>query len=240
MTFSTKITDLLFHPDTFFTRLENEETNLVLPILIVLLNGVGLAVAFAAQVLLTVPVAGRTDDEILITLVTSSQVISAFIIPFIMWVVASISIRLIPRILSGTGCLKTTFQNRGYGLFPSALYNAVNPLLVFAIIPVTIGNIAPRLATLPLLFLALVSGVVTLWTWYLWICGTLHAQRITSVNAFIAVTVATIIQFVVMMIMYTVRGCYLGLCHDYWDQGSTRENRMVQKTVLTTAPACPQ
>ncbi len=202
MTFLSKMKDLLFHPDAFFTRLENEEINLVPPVLIVLLTGIGLAVTFAIQVYSTGPVAGRSEDEVLMLLLTSYPVISAFIIPVLMWVVASVAICLVARIVSGTGSLVMTFQNIGYGLFPSALYNAVNPLLVFALIPVTMGSSLSGFAMVPMLFLALVSMIVTVWTFCLWVFGAMHAQRIPMGKAILAVAAAFLFQWLVMLLIF--------------------------------------
>ncbi|MDO9323934.1 MAG: Yip1 family protein [Methanoregula sp.] len=175
MSFIAKIKDLLFHPDAFFAPLEDKEPNLILPILIVMLTGIGSVMAFGILMFLTGPAAGRSILETLTMLPTSYPILSAFIIPFLLWAVTSVSIYLVSRKVSGTGSLKTTFQNVGYGTLPTALYGAI-----FEIMFITLNSVSPPTEggsfTFVMIFwmLSLSPIVFMLWSWYLWVAPCMH------------------------------------------------------------------
>jgi hypothetical protein len=204
MTFFIKINDLLFHPDAFFAQLENDEVNLVPPVAIALFPGIGFIVAFMVQMTLTGTAAGQSENEILTRLLTSSPLMMIFLFPLLMWVIASVVIWLVSGKLSGTGSLKATLQNTGYGLFPSGIYSIISQVLSIGIISISAETQSFGVTVVPLMILSLSSLVFTFWTWYVWVCGTMHAQRITMGNAVIAVVVVIVVQWILAILLYVL------------------------------------
>ena len=201
MTFFTKLNDLLFRPDAFFSRLEQEEVNLVPPVLIVMLSGIGALVTVSLAMILSGSFAGRSEEEILVMLFTSSPFMLAFIYQVIMWIVASVSVWLVAGKLSGTGTLTATLQNIGYGMLPTMIYTVISQVLVMATIATTgETSYSGMMAGAGLMLLAL-SLVITIWTWYLWVLGIVHAHHITREKAIVAVIIVIVVQWIVAILI---------------------------------------
>ena len=201
MTFFVKLNDLLFHPDAFFAQLEHEEVNLVPPVLIVMLSGIGAVLTGGLAMILSGSFAGLSEEEILVTLFTSSPFIMAFLLQVLMWIVASVSVWLVAGKLSGTGTLTATLQNIGYGMLPTMIYTVISQVLVMATMTITGGtSYSGMMAGAGLMLLAL-SLVITIWTWYLWVSGIVHAHQITREKAIVAVIVVIIVQWIVAILV---------------------------------------
>jgi len=110
-----EISGLLFHPDGFFARKQNEEIHLLVPAVIV---GIGGIVNFLSP-LLTVAVTRREDVSNF--MIMPSAVLYFLLLPFALWLVMAGVLYVVSRLLSGTGSFPATLQNTGYGYLPQTL-----------------------------------------------------------------------------------------------------------------------
>jgi hypothetical protein len=115
------ISGLLFHPDGFFARKQNEEIRLLVPAVIV---GTGAIVNFLSP-LLTVVVTRR--DDISNFMIMPSAALYFLLLPFALWLVTAGVLYVVSRLLAGTGSFPATLQNTGYGYLPQTL---LSPFIV--------------------------------------------------------------------------------------------------------------
>ncbi|OPX62862.1 MULTISPECIES: Yip1 family protein [unclassified Methanoregula] len=109
-----EISGLLFHPDGFFARKQNEEIHLLIPAVIV---GIGSIVTFLSPVLEV----AVTRGDISGFFGQPTAALYFLLLPFALWLVMAAVLYVVSRLLGGTGSFPATLQNTGYGYLPQTL-----------------------------------------------------------------------------------------------------------------------
>lgn len=211
----TNIIDLLFRPDTFFSRISQENESLLVPALIVLLGSI---TTIVTAIIYSVSFPNPSFDATIAGF--SSRIALDF--PYkilgslLFWATASVSIYAVSKLFSGTGSLKCTFQNIGYSVLPIALCASLRELLgTLAMITLKqsggysleaytnnpFGNLSTFLSSNDI-FLVLV-----LWTGYLCVRGIMNAHRIPMSKAIVAI----IIGFIMVIFVNLIAMARLGI-----------------------------
>jgi hypothetical protein len=210
MSFITKIINLLFRPDTFFSQITKEKENLFLPVIIVLLGVISSILSSIITLAFSPHSSFDTAFASFIYFPMTTTIFNHFFIPLLFWAIASISIYTLSKIFSGTGSLKVTFQNTGYSVLPIALCSAL-VLLLTRITMIAIEQTGDTsfmaytnhpLSLLSLFFLR-AFPLFFVWSGYLCIYGTMHAHRVTMVKAIVAVAFGFLMVFLVNIIGQT-------------------------------------
>jgi len=191
----TRIKNLLFYPNTFFSEITKEKENLTWPAVIVMFGGISTVISAIISTAFSHPSSVNSAFVNLSTALTNSYIFN-FIIPFVMWAVASVAIYAISRRFSGRGSLKATFQNIGYGTLPTSLFWALSYFLT----TITILTQTPitSFPDNPFVHASIVFGMISpvffVWSWYLWVCGARQTHEIPLKNAILAVAFAVVLQ----------------------------------------------
>lgn len=178
------IKNLLFHPDAFFTQKRGEETNIVIPALIIFIGGI---VGLISPSVIDVFIPGHSRNIIMMP----DTVIVSLGLPFITWILISGILYVLCRLFSGTGTFYATLQNVGYGSLPYTIS------LLFGIIDgVVIGRfveISRIISIGALMGLGLLSLLFLIWSGWLWACAMEKTHFITHYKAIIAATIVVLL-----------------------------------------------
>lgn len=197
------IKNLLFQPDTFFSEITKEKENLTWPAVIVLLGGITTIVGAVIYAGNSHPFSVNSAVVGFETSFSYSFVFN-FVFPLVFWAVASVSMYAVARKYSGSGSLKATFQNTGYGTFPvsalSALIQVQTILGISAIAQTPNFTFTDHPLFILSIFLGSIFPLFILWSCYLWVCSVRQTHRIPTGKAIIAVVCAFVILVIVNLI----------------------------------------
>jgi hypothetical protein len=154
------IIELLFHPDVFFSRKQNEEIRLVIPAIIV---GIGGIVSFIT------PLTQRAiidEGDLSNFIMEPSAAIFFLVLPFIFWILIAGILYVFSRFFSGTGSFPATLQNCGYGYLPQTI---LSPIVIIngIVLAGSIGT-SSMLLTEVLLVVGIISFLSIFWSGWLW------------------------------------------------------------------------
>jgi hypothetical protein len=154
------IIELLFHPDVFFSRKQNEEISLVIPAIIV---GIGGIVSFIT------PLTQRAiidEGDLSDFIMEPSAAIFFLVLPFISWILIAGILYVFSRFFSGTGSFPATLQNCGYGYLPQTI---LSPIVIIngIVLAGSIGT-SSMLLTEVLLVVGIISFLSIFWSGWLW------------------------------------------------------------------------
>jgi hypothetical protein len=181
MSFDLK--NLFLHPDTFFAENSFEKKNFLIPAIFVAIGGGyvlwGSGISIADLVLFA---HGYTP----------LAVVEVLVLPFILWILVTMVIYIIARACSGTGSLRATLQNTGFGMFPLAISVAVNMLYTL----MSQGRHFDPVSTILYSYTML---ALMIWCWYLWYVSSHHTHRISRVKAGICIIGVIVLQFALLV-----------------------------------------
>jgi hypothetical protein len=194
-----ELINLLFHPDSFFTRKIQENQGFFMPLLIVCSGGV------IALLTPFIPLAFSAGGGAIHNFIILPSTVAWYLItPFIAWVLLSVGLFGLCRFLSGTGTFPATLQNAGYGMLPLTL-NAILGLIM-SLLPV----IYLKMTLLPFLLVNLtlvaLSFILIIWSGYLWMYAMEKTHVIPHGSAMVAAGVVAGIY-----ILWTFTGLANGL-----------------------------
>ncbi len=179
------VRDLLFYPDTFFTRTVREEVNLVPAAIIV---GAG-CLATLAGIAVRIQFAGDYTGMAVLMII-----VRYCILPFIEWGILSGLLFGISRLFSGSGSLAGTLQNTGYGMLPWTLSTIAGffvTLLFFRKSPVVYTSMLHT----PQFIAVAIFLLFFFWSCCLWVYAVKHTHRIPVQKASVAVFLSVMVCF---------------------------------------------
>ena len=170
------IIDLLFHPDEFFTRINREPPDFVIPLIIV-----GSGCLFS--VLFPFLAIALSPGNVIAYSFTDAWVLFS---PFIAWVLITLGLFGFCRAFAGTGTFQATLCNVGYGMLPLTLFSVLTFItglfLTSAVkIPMSLIPISLGLFILNIVFIA--------WSGYLWMHAIEKTHAIPRRNAMTAAAI---------------------------------------------------
>jgi hypothetical protein len=184
------IIDLLFHPGLFFERKASEKPDYLIPIFIV---GAGWAFSLLTPFVMTAFSRGHNVQN-MIAIPSVSWLL--LFNPFIAWILISLGLFGLSRVLSGTGTFLATLSRAGYGILPLTL------IAVLELVTSPLSNPSVALATSPGIGLSVILGTVilslilTLWSGYLWMYAVEKTHAISHGKAMVAAGFVTFFYIV--------------------------------------------
>lgn len=144
------------------------------------------------------------SPESILTMVLTSVLrdyVYIFVVPLLMWIIASVTIYGVSRAFSGSGSLISAFRTTGYGMLPMNLYGLGLYLLTIGAF-IAIGEV-PGYSDNPVSRMMNVLNVIGLvfvfWSGYLWVVGTEKSYNLPRKTAIIPVACAFLLDGVVMV-----------------------------------------
>jgi len=192
--------ELLFHAEVFFGRnadFKGPFAGVIVPTLIVLLGGIGILLGSLLTALVS-PTSGYSITDCLVRTLEMTGFF-LFVFPLLIWILGSLVMYGISRLLSGSGTLLATIQNVGYGIFPAGFgffVMIIGSVVVGLTLP-TDGSIPFYIVVAPSVFLSMLFPVLVIWSIILWVQAISYTHRISLGNALIAVGASVIIIFLV-------------------------------------------
>jgi len=208
-----KMIEVLTNPNKFFeTRIKGEES-LMIPVLIVLINGIisGGTVAFlivsVSQQILPPEVHPEVHSLALKFGINSFIFMTFF--AFVAWLVVAAVFFGISWIYEGKGGFMRTLEFVGYGFIPSILGGLISAVLVYNFVSTmhipqiidpmmaeaTIRQIEQIAKQSPIMRLSSIVGILfTLWSGIIWVFGLKHARNLSTKNALITVAIPVMVH----------------------------------------------
>jgi hypothetical protein len=179
------IRDLLFHPSSFFSGINKDRIDLLIPALIV---GAGGIIDIAIVVL---PYLWLSPGHAYVILSPVAGFIVLFATPFISWVLIAIALFACCRLQSGKGSFAMTFQSSGYGMFP-LVFTHLAGLSGTAFLDVPLPVIRDIMISL---FVVTMACIV--WSGYIWKSAMQVTHGISRKRALIAASIVVVLYILV-------------------------------------------
>jgi len=181
------ITELLFHPDAFFGRKNHEKQHLVIPAAIV---GIGCILGLITPVISSAFHVGSNPAQ---AILTPFEISSNFFSPIIAWILITVFLYSLCRLLNGTGSFILTFQNAGYGCLPLTFFSFY--ILLDGILWGDYFSIPLRVMIVTRVIWGLIATLCIVWSGWLW---TVAMERTHTLSRNKAATAAAITAFLYM------------------------------------------
>ncbi len=182
-----ELKELLFHPDSFFTRKTGEKIDLLLPAIIVLIGSmIGLLTSFIVSAFLNI-----TESRHVMVYLTPDNFLLILLRPFLAWFLLTVILYALCRLASGKGTFIATLQNTGYGALPLTLF-AIVPVINDIFLNVN-GTIPQVIGSGIILVLDLFTILFVLWGGYLWIYAMEKTHTIAHNKAIVAASIAVLL-----------------------------------------------
>lgn len=191
MSNDTSLINALIAPNHFFGALGADREKIGLPALIVIISAL---LAGAGAYLMAPSLVGDVPDVDPVTVQMIAGVGGAIFAGFVLllgWVIGSLIMHVIVKILGGTGSFKSTLATVGYGNLPQILSGLLMVAVVFiyhpdlaAIAtagPAALGTMAPAMVAV-----TVVGFVVLVWSVVIETYGLVHAHDLSFGRALIA------------------------------------------------------
>ena len=192
----SRIRDLLFFPDRFFSQQDTEDVSLIYPAIIVGLSGLTSLVFFVLSI--------QISDPLMLVMISYSLV-WMILMPFIGWAIYTILFYYLGRMVSGSGTPGRILQYSGYGTLPGtllgflSLYGSSVILHYPGVFPGTTDSSSLHSFWLIAVGSVILSFISLFWSGYIWAYGVAHAHKIPVRKSALIVTIIVILSVMVII-----------------------------------------
>ncbi|MBN1432000.1 MAG: YIP1 family protein [Methanomicrobiaceae archaeon] len=197
------VTDILVTPRHFFGELCKKETDLKIPVLIILIIAFigGISAYVVTGKTMTMMPSGMEGAAFIVSLIGFS---AALIMTFIIWIIWAVAIMIMVYILKGKPSFTRLLEIVGYGFIPQIFGSIISMGIMITSLPDLVlpatSNMQEIEAAMkaftnsPAMMAAMFIGVIfTLWSAYIWTFGVKESSKLELKKAAICVAVPLVI-----------------------------------------------